>query len=75
MNAEIDNLSKKISNRELKHFSGIEDVFTVIQKELANAKQLQHEQKTCADVRRLQFISHQSIFLLILVPRYSTTKI
>ena len=43
MNTENDNLSKKISNQELKHFVGIEDVFTVSQKELVNAKRLQHE--------------------------------
>jgi hypothetical protein len=38
MNTEIDTRSKKISNNELKHFYGIEDVFTVLQKELVNAK-------------------------------------
>lgn len=64
MNGEIDNLSKKISNQELKHFDGIEDVFIMLQKDLANAKQLQHEQKTCADVRRKKIIEFISSFFI-----------
>jgi hypothetical protein len=50
MNAEIDDLSKKISNHELKHMVGIEERFALLQNELTIAKRLQHEQKTCADV-------------------------
>lgn len=50
MNAEIEDLSKKISNHELKHMVGIEERFTLLQSELTNAKTLQHEQKACADV-------------------------
>ena len=65
MNTEIDNLSKKISNHELKHFYGIEDIFIVLQKELVNAKRLQQDQKTCADVRKTKiFISLICFFLL-----------
>ena len=50
VNTYIDNLPKKISNHKLKHFPPIEDIFTILQKELVNAKRLRHEQKDCADV-------------------------
>ncbi len=50
MNSEIDDLSKKISNHELKRLVGIEERFAFLQSELTNAKRLQHEQKDCADV-------------------------
>jgi len=50
MNREIDDLSKKISNHELKRLSGIEERFALLQNELTTAKRLQHEQKDCADV-------------------------
>lgn len=50
MNGEIDDLSKKISNHELKRFLGIEERFALLQNELTTAKRLQHEQKDCADV-------------------------
>jgi len=49
MNMEIDDLSKKISNRELKHMTGIEERFAGLQIELNQAQQLQHQQKDCAD--------------------------
>jgi hypothetical protein len=50
MNTEIDDLSKKISNHELKRLLGIEERFAFLQNELTIAKRLQHEQKDCADV-------------------------
>ncbi len=50
MDREIDDLSKKISNHELKRLSGIEERFALLQNELTTAKRLQHEQKDCADV-------------------------
>ena len=74
MNTQIDNLSKKISNHKLKHFSAIEDVFTILQKELVNAKRLQQEQKDCADVRKRDIFIRNS-FRLFLVFRQSTTEI
>ncbi|CAF1412794.1 unnamed protein product [Adineta steineri] len=49
MNNEIDDLSKKISNHELKHMIGIEERFALLQNELTSAKQFQHEQKDCAE--------------------------
>ncbi|UJR29899.1 hypothetical protein I4U23_017447 [Adineta vaga] len=49
MNDEIDDLSKRISNHELKHMIGIEERFALLQTELVNAKHVQHEQKDYAD--------------------------
>jgi hypothetical protein len=59
MNSEIDDLSKKISNHELKRLVGIEERFAFLQNELTTAKRLQHEQKDCADV----FFKNQITFL------------
>jgi hypothetical protein len=53
MNREIDDLSKKISNHELKRLTGIEERFALLQNELTTAKRLQHEQKDCADVLKI----------------------
>ena len=62
MNAEIDDLSKKISNHELKHMVGIEERFALLQNELTNAKQLQHEQKDCAEVIKQKNIENKRFF-------------
>jgi len=64
MNSEIDDLSKKISNHELKRLVGIEERFAFLQSELTNAKRLQHEQKDCADVflNKIKFLYKINIF-------------
>ncbi len=64
MNREIDDLSKKISNHELKRLTGIEERFALLQNELTTAKRLQHEQKDCADVIYFFFFSSIKSFLV-----------
>ena len=43
MNCDIEDLSRKISNPELKHMMGIEERFALLQNELTIAKRLQHD--------------------------------
>ena len=75
MDTEIDDLSKRISNHELKRLSGIEERFALLQTELTTAKRLQHEQKDCADVLKRNHFFNRTVLLLVLVSRQSTTKI
>ncbi|CAF1396648.1 unnamed protein product [Adineta ricciae] len=58
MNDEIEDLSKKITNPELKHMVGIEERYALLQNELISAKQLQHEQKDYAEY----FVSQRQKF-------------
>ena len=56
MNKNIDDLSKKISDPELKHIRGIEERFAHLQQQLTVAQRLEHSQKDCADVRQGFFV-------------------
>ena len=75
MNSEITDLSKKISNHELKRLVGIEERFLLIQDKLNAAKRLQHEQQDCAEVSFCVKRETFSNSFCCLVSCKSTTKI
>lgn len=64
---EIDELSRNISNHELKHIVGIEERFILLQNELTQAKTFQREQKDCAEVKEKLILIKLDIYIVYII--------